>query len=588
MKVLRAQTAAIVLLVALCVFPADARNFLINRKSSLKNPNAMTARTFQSELSNAMGEALGCGGHVGEDELLHIEQQLATMWSTLPKNSEGNVERRSLRYAIHRYFNRRSSIHIRGFEPSRPPNASGWGTDDILGQRVPGYVESVLESSHKLARGFTLGDAAHMVATIEQLIFDWEGNLLERIYWDQGKSLSRSMSYSSLVRLLEAYVVYWLLRADADSVVALLTNRTLLEHSVPHWGQVSGYIRGRVRALQYKRMTAPVAALKDGSARQGHNALSTQFTFEDAHSIIGGITQSFATFWDSECSSMKTTLFEMDIHRTGRVPLSTFYGTGMEADWRFGESEAYLRELGALDESGWRGNQVIISNYMQAASNCVISTPHYLVCCINDCEPLLAEIETAIGAATADPKKLLDVVGNMAAQSTLDDDFPPPLTGTLPQQLEQIAAAHSGEVPLHGRLFAQWLHYAFPRECAFPHKAGAVASITPSEYGEEFYASPEEMLKHVGDNTSGISAPVNKEDLQWMSQWSPEEELIAEHVIDIRAPWEQRGRAVGTVAIVGAFALFGVAMLARVGSPDLSKKAGDSLGLPASSKQHFV
>merc|ERR1719323_3061737 len=103
----------------------------------------------------------------------------------------------------------------------------------------------------------------------------------------------------------------------------------------------------------------------------------------------------------------------------------------------------------------------------------------------------------------------------MAAQSTLDDDFPPPLTAALQQQLEQIAAAHSGEVPLHGRLFAQWLHYAFPRECAFPHKAGLVSSLTPSEYGAGFYASPEEMLKHAATNTSSISAPVSEEDLQW-------------------------------------------------------------------------
>merc|ERR1719330_996132 len=146
-----------------------------------------------------MGEALGCGGHVGKEDISRIEQELAPLWRTLPKNSEGNVERRSLRYAIHRFFNRRSAVHIRGFEPSRSPNASGWGSDDILGQRVPAYVESVLESKHKLVRGFTINDAAHMVATIEQLIFDWERNLLELVYLDQGRSVSESLNYNRLV-----------------------------------------------------------------------------------------------------------------------------------------------------------------------------------------------------------------------------------------------------------------------------------------------------------------------------------------------------------------------------------------------------
>jgi len=570
------------LLAALFACSAEANSFLISRKTSLKS---MTARGLQNELSDAMGEALGCGGHIGKGDLERIEEQMRPLWRTMPKNLEGNVDRRSLRYAIHRYFNRRSSIHIRGFEPSRSPNASGWGSDDILGQRVPAYVESVLESQHKLTTGFTLTDAAYMVATIEQLIFDWEGALLEQVYTDQGKPISRSMGHHSLVRLLEAYVVYWLLRADATSAVVLLGNRSLLENTVPHWDQVTNYIRGKIRDVEYSRRVAPVAAMKAGAARTGHNAFSSQFSFEDAHRIIGGITQTFASFWDSECSSMKASLFGMDAHRTGRVPLSRFYGTGLEADWRFGESEAYLRELGALDESSWHSKQVIISNYMQAASNCVISTPHYLVCCVNDCEPLLAEIEVSIGAPTATPQALLTVVKGLSAQSTLDDDFPPPLKGTLTQQLDQIAAANNGEVPLHGRLFAQWLHYAFPRECAFPHKVGVATSITPSEYGEDFYASPEEMMKHV--NTT-ITASISRDDMQWMSQWSPDEELIAEHALGMVAPWQQRRSAFGVVAAVGAFALFLAASAGRAMPPVLFKKAETGFGLPMSCKQHYV
>ena len=35
--------------------------------------------------------------------------------------------------------------------------------------------------------------------------------------------------------------------------------------------------------------------------------------------------------------------------------------------------------------------------------------------------------------------------------------------------MEQVASHHGGKVPLHGRLFAQWLHHAFPRECPYPH-----------------------------------------------------------------------------------------------------------------------
>merc|ERR1719146_406592 len=114
---------------------------------------------------------------------------------------------------------------------------------------------------------------------------------------------------------------------------------------------------------------------------------------------------------------MKEALVSMDKHNTGRVPLSKFYNTAINTDWRFGESESYLRELGALDEtSSWLGPQVIIPNYLQATSNCIVSTAHYLVCCVNECESLMGDIETAIDAPTALPSAILAVVGNITSQ----------------------------------------------------------------------------------------------------------------------------------------------------------------------------
>merc|ERR1719261_1435925 len=42
------------------------------------------------------------------------------------------------------------------------------------------------------------------------------------------------------------------------------------------------------------------------------------------------------------------------------------------------------------------------------------------------------------------------------------------LTTQMAAQLDAVASYHGGEVPLHGRLFSQWLHYAFPHECPYP------------------------------------------------------------------------------------------------------------------------
>merc|ERR1719190_216749 len=133
---------------------------------------------------------------------------------------------------------------------------------------------------------------------------------------------------------------------------------------------------------------------------------------------------------------MKEALIEMDVHGTGRVPLSKFYRTAIDGESRFAESEQYLRELGVLDEtSSWRGKQVIIPNYIQAASNCIISTSHYLLCCANECEGILSEIEASVGASQATPEELLALVGNMTEVSPASlEEHPPQLSATLSEQ----------------------------------------------------------------------------------------------------------------------------------------------------------
>merc|ERR1719189_615203 len=209
-------------------------------------------------------------------------------------------------------------------------------------------------------------------------------------------------------------------------------------------------------------------------------------------------------------------------------------------EWRFGESEAYLRELGALDEtSTWRGKQVIVPNYMQAASNCVVTRSHYLVCCMVECERILGQVEAAVGAPTATPDQLLQVVEGIAD----GDDEPAHLDAAMRAQLQRVARMHGGFVPLHGRLFAQWLHYAFPRDCAFPHKAGDTAALTPAQFGEASIVSAEEVSRHVAEDIVQqdlAGGNMSSEQGEWMSQWSEEEELLGDYPQRSRTSWDGR------------------------------------------------
>lgn len=256
---------------------------------------------------------------------------------------------------------------------------------------------------------------------------------------------------------------------------------------------------------------------------------------------------------------MKSALVAMDMDSTGRVPLSKFYNTAINTDWRFGESEAYLRELGALDESlslGGKQLSVIIPNYIQATSNCIVSSPHYLVCCRNECEDILGEIEVAIGSSTAAPSDILAIVGNMTIPTSLEEEDSPQLIGSHTEQLEQIAKMHGDVVPLHGRLFAQWLHRVFPRECPQPHKLGAVSSVTPSQYGDDYIAKESDMKKHVANaDPTSVSIKADADELQWMSQWDPEDELV-DYSPELSMSWGNR-----LFVAVGGLALltFGIA-----------------------------
>merc|ERR1719230_1045654 len=245
---------------------------------------------------------------------------------------------------------------------------------------------------------------------------DAESTLLEAVYKQQRKSAKQLLNHVELSDLIEAYMVHWMMDGDEPTIRLLLRNRTLLSQAIPKWYEIKSFVDGLVKTMEFSRQRTP-------KARQGHAALGGQYSFEDAHEAVGSITKQFASFWENECQLIKESLVALDKTRTGRISLTDFYGANSDGEWRFGESESYLRELGALDESSaWRGKQVIIPNYIQAASNCIVSTSHYLVCCINDCESILGDIEAKVGGPTASPTELLSLVGNMSSisQTTLD------------------------------------------------------------------------------------------------------------------------------------------------------------------------
>merc|ERR1711862_589727 len=77
------------------------------------------------------------------------------------------------------------------------------------------------------------------------------------------------------------------------------------------------------------------------------------------------------------------------------------------------------------------------------------------------------ELESHLQAPTATPDQIEHLVESLASSTV---DAPRKLSHGLVVKLEAIAVRRDGKVPIHGRLFAQWLHYAFPNECPYPHQ----------------------------------------------------------------------------------------------------------------------
>ena len=71
----------------------------------------------------------------------------------------------------------------------------------------------------------------------------------------------------------------------------------------------------------------------------------------------------------------------------------------------------------------------------------------------------------AVGQEEASSQEILTMV-NMSISSTEEFDDEPVVQ--IERFLRTRLDAHGGAVRLQSRLFAQWLHYAFPRDCAFP------------------------------------------------------------------------------------------------------------------------
>jgi len=232
---------------------------------------------------------------------------------------------------------------------------------------------------------------------------------------------------------------------------------------------------------------------------------------------------------------MKSELLSVESKKPGRVRLTDFYKKSLYGSWEFNEKIEYLRSLGALDESDPTTPLVIVPNYVASRPQCLVSSNFYALCCRNECEDLLGSLERGIKSSHTAPSEIIKLVEALPS-STIT--APRTLSQSLLSRLQDVATLNGGQVPLHGRLFAQWLHHAFPRECPFPHVGGTTNPQTADEWikstgHEDSKASEEEMMAHVERDTCKFSP----HGIECTSKHSTSESEHEEENEDL--PWSQ-------------------------------------------------
>jgi len=453
-----------------------------------------------------------------ERRLSKIEAVVSPIFHAMPQNEHGKLGHGAVSYVLHRLFVQRHAWFIPGLEPGGKGEAAWNGTSPmtLFVDKVPEYVQSTFEKRIG-GKGMGVHEIAVLAATLEHLVHKEAVDRLQLAYKVHQFSPEDITVTSEALEVLDTYMAVYILgfmlknktEADPQDVHELRENVPLI---YPTWPDTQKFIREVQESVAPKR---------------------DYLYFSDVATVIEEAGERYGRWQDLECRTLKETLLSVEDTGTGgagRVRLADFYGLALnEGKWQFSESLTYLRNLGALDESDSNNTRVIITNYVNGPSNCVASSSYYSVCCMDECESLLAHLEKKLARPEAPPIEISAIVSHLLSPT---QQTKRQLSPWLLQQLDNVAAQHGGVVPLHGRLFSQWMHFAYPRECPYPHVSGTFTPkrlddlIESAESVDEATASEDEMKIHFDSMPTRVAEILNASAHEQLTMLSMEEELV--------------------------------------------------------------
>jgi len=420
--------------------------------------------------------------HSSKRKLSVLEQELRPLLATLPTSTGGTYGPTAVRYALHKHLLRKHAWLVKGLDPQGQAWNSMLLSEAKLFKDLPEDVRTVVKL-HLTGPGFVAKDVALLAWMLKKLVHKEARRQLRKIYRWREVPLNRPANRGKVHMAVALFMSSFIMGSNTSNMThsELFANFISMDDLFPTWPIV---------------LTSLDLAVKE-RAPQG------RMSFADAVLLASLVTEKLGEWQQPGCVALKKALMKMEDRGSGRVRLAEFYGTSLhDGKWQFSESIDYLRQLGALDESNPNNLRVIIPNYVYGASNCIAPTRYLSVSCLSECEVILSELERSFGKPEVFPT---DVVAHIMATPSSTVPANRSLSTIMLHRLNSIAGNHSGRVPLHSRLFAQWMHHAYPRECPYPHVAGKTRPLDLDDWartGLDVVASTETMAAHAGANAS--------------------------------------------------------------------------------------
>jgi len=514
------------------VWLCDASAFLQARPEDMYISKEDVERTLLAELADLSTS----------DRLHSIETEMRAMYAALPKNKHGHLEPSVVRYALHRFFVQKHGWYMAGLDPA----GGAWSASapaELVKDRAPAYILNLFEQRLQ-GQGIGLKELAVFASVMSDLVHKEAFEGMFKVYSSLRLPTVGPVPKRWADQAVKAYLIQYLIGGNLN--ITSMEDFDFLEGELPaiypDWHNTWMWAEDlhTTQNIMLESRRNPFVRQRD--------------TFDGSVAFVQELGHQFGAFQDLECKSLKGRLVEMEHQGTGRILLSRFYADGVKGDWTLSESVAYLRNLGVLDETDPKKPLVVIPNYMHSQTNCLTSSGFYSVCCSDECEGLLQHLEREIAAPSAAP---LRIAASVAALHSDTVDAPRNLSAALLNRLDEISWLHAGSVPLHGRLFAQWMHHAYPRECPFPHVSGTTSPMSPEEWMEQHgidnvEATMEEMQLH----HARLEQEVESQEQLYLP-WTHVEELVADHHEEASASsWITSVlRCITAVTVVASFAV---------------------------------